>query len=467
MDRCRTHAARVLAPLFRYIHHHSSTSIERATLFLLGVEGERRGVPFATSFLETLSRDDLRKGSALWLGKAVCASKESVVHAAELVARGKLTRKELELIPEDNARQSLYAAAKKAGEKLEVMRKRHEEASRRFVASAPVQEVRLPLNRWKKMFRDTRKIQEAGGERVVMEWPAKHSREVFFSECCDRIRELLSSNIYTSVVATGCTVPEIAAYLGIIGVHSISADPFLNTFFSGVNIKRALVDCHFASRLLAQCGVTVRVHADKTMSLGDPFRDIHGGFAHAFLMERFFEDAGGIPELFGVSSLFSLDTPSPAGLLAACAHAQIMREAFLRGPVALSLSDRARGENLFALVAAATEQSIVTVPELMSTSLFSLLRDFGDEITLVPNGKVSRRAHTVLENTMKLLQRMEQEGIFKSLARGIMAGKEIDEDKGVGLDGVFQKDRRYWNPLLDLFVGEQGKKGDKRWLASA
>ena len=90
-----------------------------------------------------------------------------------------------------------------------------------------------------------------------------------------------------------------------------------------------------------------------------------------------------------------------------------------------------------------------------SNYIFKNARHIGDEITFVPNGKVARRAHTVLENTHKYLRKIEETGLMKAIGMGMFAEIERDENGGKGLEGVFQKEKDYFNPVLDILKGEQ------------
>jgi beta-lysine 5,6-aminomutase alpha subunit len=82
--------------------------------------------------------------------------------------------------------------------------------------------------------------------------------------------------------------------------------------------------------------------------------------------------------------------------------------------------------------------------------IFKAARDLGDEISWSPNGKVIRRARSVLEDTYRLLLKVEKTGIMNAIAEGLFADMERAIDGGRGLDGVVKKDRHYWNPIQKL-----------------
>jgi beta-lysine 5,6-aminomutase alpha subunit len=82
--------------------------------------------------------------------------------------------------------------------------------------------------------------------------------------------------------------------------------------------------------------------------------------------------------------------------------------------------------------------------------IFKAARDLGDEISWSPNGKVVRRARSVLEDTFRLIQKVEKMGLMNAIAEGAFANMERAIDGGRGLDGVVKKDRHYWNPVQKL-----------------
>jgi beta-lysine 5,6-aminomutase alpha subunit len=79
-------------------------------------------------------------------------------------------------------------------------------------------------------------------------------------------------------------------------------------------------------------------------------------------------------------------------------------------------------------------------------------KDFGDEITFNPNGKIVKRAHEVLDSATHLLKEIHQDGLFLTLKKGVFAGISRHENQGKGLKGVCVKHPDYQNPIIDLLV---------------
>ncbi len=167
-----------------------------------------------------------------------------------------------------------------------------------------------------------------------------------------------------------------------------------------------------------------------------------------FIEENFCEQGGIVPEFFGAGHGFDVDPSMEDAFLHELARAALMREIYPRNPVVF-LSPK-NVSTLFHVAGMITEQSILAVPEATSkleelkfaAAIIKSCRTLGDEIQFSPNGKISRRANTILENAAAAFKKMEPAGLFASL--------NIDEKSGAGLEGVFQKERDYLNPVDEL-----------------
>jgi beta-lysine 5,6-aminomutase alpha subunit len=52
-----------------------------------------------------------------------------------------------------------------------------------------------------------------------------------------------------------------------------------------------------------------------------------------------------------------------------------------------------------------------------------------------------------------MLDEIEREGLFHIIEQGKFAGVKRPVDGGKGLEGVFTKDEKYFNPFIELMVG--------------
>jgi beta-lysine 5,6-aminomutase alpha subunit len=86
--------------------------------------------------------------------------------------------------------------------------------------------------------------------------------------------------------------------------------------------------------------------------------------------------------------------------------------------------------------------------------IFKNMKSISEEIEFKKGGLMEERANEVLEKAFSLLKEIEKLGLFKTIEKGIFANIKRPIDGGKGLDGVFEKDEEYFNPLLELMKKE-------------
>jgi beta-lysine 5,6-aminomutase alpha subunit len=84
--------------------------------------------------------------------------------------------------------------------------------------------------------------------------------------------------------------------------------------------------------------------------------------------------------------------------------------------------------------------------------IFNNMRNIGDEIEFKEGGMIQSRAAFVLGKAEELLHEIETEGLFATLEQGKFGGVKRARTGGKGLDGVVQKDSKYFNPFIDLML---------------
>jgi beta-lysine 5,6-aminomutase alpha subunit len=92
--------------------------------------------------------------------------------------------------------------------------------------------------------------------------------------------------------------------------------------------------------------------------------------------------------------------------------------------------------------------------------IFKNMKSISEEIEFKKGGLMEKRANEVLEKSFSLLKEIEELGLFKTIEKGIFANIKRPIDGGKGLDGVFDKDEEYFNPLLELMKNELTNGGN-------
>ena len=85
--------------------------------------------------------------------------------------------------------------------------------------------------------------------------------------------------------------------------------------------------------------------------------------------------------------------------------------------------------------------------------IFTNLKNIGDEVEFKEDGVIRKRAQSVLQDAINLLERINKEGLFTALEKGIFGDVKRPRNGGKGLDGVCEKSENYMNPFVTLMKG--------------
>ncbi len=499
IDQCRDIAARIVSPVQKYIDRHSTTSIERSVLRIFGIEDAHLEMPHANLIVDRLDRDRLRKGIAHWFGRALVHTKLDAKVLAKKLATDELRLEDIPEVPEEHARRAARELAEAGLRRLdEARRKRDGAASNLGIGPQP----------WKYLIVATGNIYDDCAQAVsavatgadiiavirttaqsLLDYvPDGITTEGFggtlatqanfrvMRTALDEAGRKAGRHIRLVNYSSGLCMSEIAAMAAFERLDVLLNDSMYGILFRDINMKRTFVDQYFSRLICARSGIIINTGEDNYLTTTDAYRNAHHVLTSQFINEQFALNANLPPEQMGLGHAFEMDPTLEDGFLYELAQAQMIREIFPRAPIKFMpptkfmTGDIMFGnvlDTMFNVCGIITEQSIQLLgipteamhnPHLQdrywalknANYIFQNLRHIGDEISFNPNGKIARRAHTVLENAHKYLRKIEVMGLMKSISKGMFAEIERAEDGGKGLEGVFQKDRAYFNPVLDL-----------------
>ena len=81
------------------------------------------------------------------------------------------------------------------------------------------------------------------------------------------------------------------------------------------------------------------------------------------------------------------------------------------------------------------------------------MSSIGQEMEFKEGGIVRTRARFVLDKSIELLERINEEGLFNALEKGIFGDVKRSRTGGKGLEGVCEKGANYMNPFINLLKG--------------
>jgi beta-lysine 5,6-aminomutase alpha subunit len=498
IDRCRDVASRIIAPVQKYIDRHSTTSIERSVLRVLGVEGEYEGLPLVNHIVDNMDTDRLRKGIAWWFGKAISHTGLKPTELARELADQRFSLEDIPNVPKDRIAKVLKKLTDEGMERIDEEKK---------VRERTITLYGQPRQPWKYLIVATGNIHEdcvqataaveSGADVIAVIRHTAQSLLDYVPEgimtegfggtyatqsnfrlmrrALDKAGKRHRRYVYLTNYSSGLCMPEIAVLAAQERLDMLLNDSMYGILFRDINMKRTFVDQYFSRLICARSGIMINTGEDNYLTTTDAYRNAHQVLASQFINEQFAQRANLTPELMGLGHAFEMDPSLEDGFLYELAQAQMVREIFPRSPIKyMPPTKHMKGDIMFANVMDAmfnvigmfTEQSIqlLGIPtEAMhnphvqdrywsvknANYIFNNMRHIGDEIAINPGGKITRRAHTVLDNTYKHLSKIQSTGMMKAISRGFFADIEREEDGGKGLDGVFQKDRDYVNPVLE------------------
>ncbi|MBN1282986.1 MAG: lysine 5,6-aminomutase subunit alpha [Proteobacteria bacterium] len=503
IDQCRNIAARIVSPVQKYIDRHSTTSIERSVLRVFGVEDAHDEMPHANLIVDRLSRDMLRPGIAWWFARAAVHTGLSAKELGKRLACDQLSLDSVPNVPEEKIRQ-------KAAELAEAGIRRMDQAKSERLSR--LSRYGEPPQPWKYLIVATGNIHddaaqaasavEEGADIIAVIRTTAQSLLDYVPDGVSTegaggtlatqanfrvMRKALDdasakAGRYIKLVnySSGLCMSEIAAMAAVERLDVLLNDSMYGILFRDINMKRTFVDQYFSRLICARAGITINTGEDNYLTTTDAYRNAHHVLASQFINEQFALKAGLPHELMGLGHAFEMDPSIEDGFLFELAQAQMVREIFPRSPIKfMPPTKHMKGDILFGNVmdvmfnvcGIITEQSIQLLgipteaihnPHIQdrywalknANYVFGNCRNIGDEISFNPNGKIARRAHTVLENAHRYLKKIEAAGLMKAISQGMFADIEREENGGKGLEGVFQKDQRYLNPVLEMLKAQ-------------
>ncbi|MBU1142256.1 MAG: lysine 5,6-aminomutase subunit alpha [Firmicutes bacterium] len=285
--------------------------------------------------------------------------------------------------------------------------------------------------------------------------------------------------------ASGLCMPEIVAMGAIERLDMMLNDSLYGIIFRDINMKRTFIDQYFSRVLSSYASIIINTGEDNYLTTSDAFEHAHTVLASQFINEQFAKNAYMDESLMGLGHAYEISPEMENSFLYELAQAEMSCEIFPKSPLKYMpptkhmTGDIFKGtiqNALFNITAVTSKQSIHLLgmmTEAIHTPFMSdraialdnagyiekAFKDFGDEITYNPEGKIVKRAHQVLNSALKLLEQIQKDGMFKSLEKGVFAEISRHENGGKGLKGVYEKHVDYQNPILEIMIerlkGEQ------------
>lgn len=504
IERARQAAERITGKVQTFIDQHTTISTERAIVRLLGVEGKGPDdVSLANLVLEQIADGGgLERGAAYWMLNACVQHGLSPQGVAEAVASGALN---LLQVPPAEPEHVALEAHRLAQETLTRIRHNREyregvirERGERptpwrylIVATGNIYEDVIQAQNAARQGADVIAVIRSTAQSLLDYVPEGATTEGFagtyatqenfriMRKALDEVGEELGRYIRLTNYASGLCMPEIAALGALERLDMMLSDSMYGILFRDINMKRTLVDQHFARMIQAYAGIIINTGEDNYLTTDDAYEAAHTVLASQFINEQFAHRSGMPEKQIGLGHAFEMDPRQENGLLYEMADAMLSRICFPDAPLKYMPPTRHMTGNifmghlmnaLFNLTSVATDQHIhlvgilteaIHTPYLHDRALalenteyiFRYARDFAQEFQIRPGGLMEQRAQEVLTKSVELLEEIDKVGLMEAISEGVFARVRRRPDSGKGLDGVVAKGDGYFNPFADAILG--------------
>ena len=497
----RDSARQIAQQVWREMQPFTTTTVERASLRLMGVDGvDDNQVPLPNRVVEHLQAQGLLPlGAAVVVAAAMQEQGWTAQQVAQAVAAGRLTL----AAPRDTAaaHRSARAQARVACEHIQQQR------AARSAKIAAVGEARTPwlylIVATGNIFEDivqARAAAEQGadivavirstGQSLLDYVPYGATTEGFggtyatqenfrlMRAALDEVGDKLQRYIRLTNYCSGLCMPEIAAMGAMERLDMMLNDSMYGIIFRDINMKRTFIDQFFSRTINAYAGIIINTGEDNYLTTADAVEAAHTVLASQLINEQFAVLSGLQPAQMGLGHAFEINPDLENGFLWELAHAQLVRQVFPEAslkympPTKHMTGNIFRGhvqDALFNIVSTVTSQNIhllgmmteaIHTPFIQDRFLsiqnaryvFGTMRDLHSEIEFKSGGLIEQRAQAVLSEADTMLAEVARSGLPAAIAQGRFAEISRKPDGGKGLDGVVAKASDYLNPFAEAML---------------
>ncbi|HRY77372.1 MAG TPA: lysine 5,6-aminomutase subunit alpha [Candidatus Izemoplasmatales bacterium] len=495
---CRRLAGQIADDVQSFINRHTTVTIERTVLRLLGIDGvDAFGVPVCNLMVDEIKASGrLGLGIAPYLASALKASKGSLQTFVTDYLEDRVCLKDHRPLSSAETTEILRPYLDRTFALIRENRGKRNEYLRRFpakpteiyviVATGNIHEDVIQATAAAKAGADIIAVIRTTAQSLLDYVPHGLTTEGFggtvatqanfrlMRAALDKVSETEKRYIKLVNYASGLCMPEIAAMGALERLDVLLNDSMYGIIFRDINMQRTLVDQYFSRLINAYSGIIINTGEDNYLTTSDAVERAHTVLASQFINEQFALRARLPERLMGLGHAFEIDPSIEDGFLYELAQAQMAREIFPSAPLKYMPPTkhvtgnifRAYEQNtLFNVVTQMTGQSIhllgmmteaIHTPFMQDRFLAvqnmkmvqTTMKSIADEIDFRPDGIIVNRARFVLDSAHDLLASIREQGLFSALEAGVFADIKRFFDGGKGRDGVFPREEGYCNPAL-------------------
>ncbi|NLA24017.1 MAG: D-lysine 5,6-aminomutase subunit alpha [Bacteroidales bacterium] len=501
VNMARVAAKSIADNVQEFVGNYTTVAVERTLCRLLGIDGvDEYDVPLPNAMVENMKEKGiLADGVVQLLGNAILENHGTPQEIAEKIASDELNVLSIKKHSKEEVLSALQPYVNQTIERIKQNRKRREDIIEKqgdaprpylyaIVATGNIYEDVIQAQAAARQGADIIAVIRTTGQSLLDYVPYGATTEGFggtfatqenfkiMRKALNEEGEELGRYIRLCNYCSGLCMPEIAAMGALEGLDVMLNDALYGILFRDINMQRTLVDQFFSRVINGFAGVIINTGEDNYLTTADAYEQAHTVLASDFINEQLALIAGIPEEQMGLGHAFEMDPELKNGFLYELAQAQMTREIFPKAPLKYMPPTKYMTGNvfkghiqnaLFNEIAVWTNQGILLLGMLTEAIhtpfmsdrylaienakyVFNNMRDIGEEVEFKKDGIIQKRAQTVLDNAIGLIEKVESEGLFDALEKGIFGDVKRAKDGGKGLEGVLEKGKNYLNPFVDL-----------------
>ena len=504
VEQAKGLAKSIASEVQTFVEGYTTVAVERTLCRLLGIDGvDANQVPLPNVVVDDLkSKGVLNEGVIFYIGNAMAQTGKTPQEIAEAVADGSLDLTRIEVTDKDTLQKVLKPVVDSSVERIRTRRTKKENYLKTLgegpkpyiyviVATGNIYEDVVQAQAAARQGADIIAVIRTTGQSRLDYVPYGATTEGFggtfatqenfriMRAALDEVGEELGRYIRLCNYCSGLCMPEIAIMGAFEGLDVMLNDALYGILFRDINMQRTLVDQYFSRIINGFAGVIINTGEDNYLTTADAYEEAHTVLASDLINEQLAFMAGLKEEQMGLGHAFEMDPSLKNGFLYELAQAIMTREIFPNAtlkympPTKFMTGNIFRGhvqDALFNMIGVWSHQGIqllgmlteaVHTPFMSDRYLsienaryiFNNMKDIGEEVEFKENGIIKNRAKEVLDNAIELLAKIEKEGLFNALEKGMFADVKRPKTGGKGLDGVCPKGANYMNPFINLLKG--------------
>ncbi len=490
----------------KFVDNYTTVAVERTLCRLLGIDGvDENEVPLPNVVVDELKdKGVLNQGAMFYLGNAMIETGKTTQQIAEMISKGELEIAKLPIHSMEEIKEALQPTIDENIDRIKARRAKRDEYLNTIgegpkpylyviVATGNIYEDVIQAEAAARQGADIIAVIRTTGQSLLDYVPYGATTEGFggtvatqenfkiMRTALDKVGEEEGRYIRLCNYCSGLCMPEIAAMGALEGLDVMLNDALYGILFRDINMQRTIVDQYFSRVLNGYAGVIINTGEDNYLTTADAFDEAHTVLASDFINEQLALIAALPEEQMGLGHAFEMDPDLENGFLYELAQAQMTREIFPKAPLKYMPPTKFMTGNIFkgqVQDALFNQISIWTgqglhllgmMTEAVHTPfmsdryisienakyIFNNMKNIGDEMEFKEGGMIRQRAQKVVDDAIELLEKIEKEGLFTALEKGIFAAIKRPKDGGKGLDGVTEKGANYYNPFVEIMINRK------------